>query len=157
MIQTAFDLAKPRVIRSAEAHEAALRELDRLMQEDPPLGSEKGDQLELLALLIQDYEARTVKLGGTSTPQTIVEFAAEQHDLSSGELAELLGGRSSLTLFRQGRPLSKGQISRLNARLHIPIELLFEPTPIARGKALQQARRGQAKKRTATASRRRPG
>lgn len=154
MALAAFHLDKPRIIRTAEAHEAALRELDRLMAKEPRRGSEEGDQLELLSLLIGDYESRTVTLGGKSTPQSIVEFMADQHDVSSGELAELLGGRSSLSLFRKGRPLSKGQIARLHARMGIPVELLFETEPVdlnatRRRRAAAAGASGRGRKKTA--------
>jgi len=48
---------KIQVIHNEEAHEAALRGLENLMDSDPPAGSEQYAELELLALVIHDYEA----------------------------------------------------------------------------------------------------
>lgn len=127
MAHAVLDFSRPHILRTEAEHAAALDELDRLMRSMPTRGSEDGDRLEFLMVLIKDYEARNVKLAGKSTPRSIVEFAADQHDLTRGELARLMGGRSSLSLFLKGRPLSTGQISRLHARLGIPPELLFEP------------------------------
>ena len=102
-----------------------MAELDRLMKLGPRRRSEEGERLELLALIIEDYEKKAFPVR-ESTPQEIVEFFVDQHDLTAGDLAKLMGGRSSLSLFRKGRPLSLGQIKRLRERLHIPPALLLD-------------------------------
>jgi hypothetical protein len=48
------------VIRTTEEHGAALQEVAALMNDDPALGTPEGDRLELLALLVEDYERRTL-------------------------------------------------------------------------------------------------
>jgi len=69
-------VAPARVLRSREDHAAAMAELRVLMKEDPPAGSAAGERLELLAVLIQDYESRTFPIR-KATPQEIVEFMAD--------------------------------------------------------------------------------
>ena len=56
MRSTVIDLPTPRCIRTRAEHRTALRELDRLMKKQPKRRSAEGDRLELLAVLIQDYE-----------------------------------------------------------------------------------------------------
>jgi hypothetical protein len=44
------------VLRTPSEHEAALQEVEALMESDPARGSPQGDRLELLAMLVEDYE-----------------------------------------------------------------------------------------------------
>lgn len=125
MAHAAFGAKDLHILRTQADYDTALVELSQLMKTQPAPGSAAANRLELLALLAEDYESRTVKLAET-TPQDVVEFMADQHGLSRGELADLMGGRSHLSYFMKGRALSKSQMSRLSERLGIPIALLFD-------------------------------
>jgi HTH-type transcriptional regulator / antitoxin HigA len=124
---TVLDIATPHVLRTPAEYEEAALEVDRLLEMNPEFGSEAYDRLELLGLLISDYDDRNNPIDDSDlTPQQVVVFMAEQNDLSRGELAELLGGRSRLSDFMQGkRELSKAQIEALRERLGIPADLLM--------------------------------
>src|SRR3712207_1132813 len=100
---TAFDPARVRALRNEAEYEAALAAIEQLMEGDPDPDSESGARLEGLSLLVEHYEDRHHPMGETSTPQSVVEFMAEQHGLSRGELAELVGGRSRLSEFLRGK------------------------------------------------------
>jgi HTH-type transcriptional regulator / antitoxin HigA len=124
---TVLDIEKPHVLRTPAEYEDAVAEVDRLLRLDPQRGSEEYDRLELLAVLVADYDDRNNPIYDLDLgPQQVVEFMAEQKGLSRGELAELLGGRSRLSEFMQGkRDLSRGQIEALRKRLGIPADLLI--------------------------------
>ena len=46
------------ILRSADDYRAAIEEIEPLITEDPDLGTRNADRLELLALLIEDYEEK---------------------------------------------------------------------------------------------------
>ena len=121
-------MARPiqRPIRSRAEFEQVVEELDHLIDVNPKTGTEEHDRMELLALLINAYEAEHVSPPAPVTPQEMVRFMAEQKNVLPGELAELLGGRSRLSdFYNHRRPLSTGQIIKLRERLGIPADLLI--------------------------------
>jgi len=124
---TVLDIATPHILRTQEEYENAVAEVDRLDRLNPNPGSAEYDRLELLGVLISEYDERHNPIDDSDlTPQQIVEFMVEQHGMSRGELAELLGGRSRLSEFLSGeRELSKRQIEALRERLGIPADLLI--------------------------------
>lgn len=124
---TVLDIATPHILRTEAEYEEAVAEVDRLLRMDPPSGSDEYDRLELLGVLIADYEERSNPIDDSGlTPQQIVEFMAGQKGVTRGVLAELMGGRSRLSDFLRGeRALSKGQIEALRDHLGIPADLLL--------------------------------
>lgn len=124
---TVLDRPVPHVLRTPEEYADAVAEVDRLVELDPPAGTDAYDRLELLAVLVADYDERhdPIDEAGLS-PQAVVEFMAEQKGMTRGELAALLGGRSRLSDFLAGkRALSRGQIEALRDNLGIPADLLL--------------------------------
>ena len=122
------NVARPiqRPIRSRAELYQVIEELDHLIDRNPKAGTPEHDRMELLALLIGAYEAEHVPPPAPVTPQQMVRFMAEQKNVSPGELAELLGGRSRLSdFYNRRRPLSTGQIIKLRERLSIPADLLI--------------------------------
>jgi HTH-type transcriptional regulator/antitoxin HigA len=112
-------------IRTEKEHNAALEEIEGLLDRSPRKGSEEYDRLELLSILVDAYEDENVDNLPAATPQELVEFMAEQKGIDRTALAELFGGRSRLSDFlNEKRDLSLGQIGRLKRALGIPADLL---------------------------------
>lgn len=127
-MKTVLDITAPRVLRSPEELQAAVTEIDRLLDLDPqPLTSEY-DRLELLSVLVEDYESRHNPIDDSGvTPQQVVDFVLEQRGMTRADLAPLMGGRSRVSDFFNGkRPLSRGQMEALRRDLGIPADLLFQ-------------------------------
>lgn len=126
-MKTVIDLPTPHVLRSAEEYEAAVAEIDRLLDADPAPYTSESDRLELLSVLVEDYEARHDPIDDSDlTPQDIVEFMLEQKGMERAELVPLMGGRSRVSDFLNGkRDLSKSQIAALRDVLGIPADLLL--------------------------------
>jgi HTH-type transcriptional regulator / antitoxin HigA len=113
-------------IRSRTALNEAIGELDSLIDQNPKEGTAAYDRMELLAVLIGAYEAEHLPQPPAATPQEVVKFMAEQQNVTPGELADLLGGRSRLSdFYKSRRPLSTGQIISLKERLGIPADALI--------------------------------
>lgn len=126
-MNTVLDIPTPHVLRTECEYDAAVAEIDRLLDEDPQPGDAAYDRLELLSLLVEDYDARHNPIDDSDvTPQDIVDFMLEQHGMARADLAPLMGGRSRVSDFFNGkRSLSKGQIAALRERFGIPADLLL--------------------------------
>lgn len=120
-------LDRPRVLHSAKDYTAAVEEIHRLLDLNPGKGSPELDALELLSVLVEDYETRNIPEPPPGKPQSIVEFMLEQKGLSRSDLVHPLGGKSRVSEFFAGkRPLSTNQIKALRDLLGIPADLLLE-------------------------------
>jgi HTH-type transcriptional regulator/antitoxin HigA len=121
-----LDRTRPHVLRNDEEYEAALAEVDAIIAREPDLGTPEADWLELLVVLIESYEREHYPMGGTSTPQTIVDFMLDQRAMSRGDLSDIMGGKSRVSEFFAGkRHLSLAQIRRLRHLLRVPADLLI--------------------------------
>ena len=122
----ALDFSTPHVLRTVKEYNAAVAEVDKLLDLNPKKGSPEDDRLEFLSVLIEAYEDEHVPEPRDATPQEVVDFFLEQHGATRAELAELMGGRSRVSDFFKGkRELSTSQIKALRTRFGIPADLLL--------------------------------
>jgi HTH-type transcriptional regulator / antitoxin HigA len=123
-----LDFTKPHVLRNEAEYTAAVAEIERLLDTDPPPHSEAYERLEFLSVLVQAYEDAHFPLDLLTTPQDVVAFMLEQKGLSHDDLAQWLGGESPMLAFLEGTcSLSLPQIERLREQLGIPADLLISP------------------------------
>jgi HTH-type transcriptional regulator/antitoxin HigA len=116
-----------RPIRTEDEYDHAQQIIRQLLRELHPQGSFAYDLLEVLAILVEDYEEKNVPELPDATPQEIVQFMAEQRGITPGDLAEILGGRSRLSEFmNRKRALSIGQVKSLREELGIQADLLID-------------------------------
>jgi HTH-type transcriptional regulator/antitoxin HigA len=121
-----LDFSTPHVLRSVKEYNAAVAEVDRLLDLKPKKGTPDDDRLEFLTVLIEAYENEHVPEPRDVTPQEVVNFFLEQHGATRTELAELMGGRSRVSdFFSKKRDLSLTQIKALRDRFAIPVDLLI--------------------------------
>ncbi len=123
-------MMKVQVIHNKEAHEAALRELEHLMETDPPAGTAGFAQMELLALVINDYERRHFPIPPPD-PIEAIRFRMEQQGLTRRDMEKSLGSRARVSeVLNRRRRLSVPMMRNLHRHLHIPAEILIaEPKP----------------------------
>jgi HTH-type transcriptional regulator/antitoxin HigA len=117
-------------IHSERAHREALAMVETLWDAEP--GTRAHDRLELLGILIEDYEEKHFAIA-TPDPVEAVKFYLEQNGLERSELAKVLGSRSRASEFLNRKAsLSLTQIRKLNSAWHIPAEILIQPGGIGR-------------------------
>jgi len=115
--------AKLKVINSAKQHRQALADIERLWDAEP--GSEGHDTLEVLALLVEDYEKRTFPIEEPD-PVAAIRFRLEQAGMEQKDLVPILGSRSRVSeVMNHKRRLTLEMIRRLFDELHIPLEALI--------------------------------
>jgi len=117
-----------RVIKNKSGHKRALRRLRALMDLNPGPGASEIHELEVLALLINDYEEKAFPISRPS-PIEAIKFRMEQARLKRADLIPLLGSAGKVSEVLSGkRPLSKRMMLALHEGLGIPLEALFSRT-----------------------------
>lgn len=115
-----------RPIKNNEQYLNYLEEAYELMQKKLKPNSEDSDKLELLSVLIEQYE----KEHYPSPPPHPIEailFRLDQMGIKKSELKDLLGSRSRVSEILSGkRKLSLKMIRTLNKKLNIPAEILIQ-------------------------------
>jgi HTH-type transcriptional regulator/antitoxin HigA len=125
MATALLDFSKPHVLRSEAEYDAAIAEIERLLDDDVEPGSEGYDRLEFLSVLVEHYEDEKYPMGAV-TPQQAVTFMLEQKDLDRSDLDDVMGGKSRVSEFLNGRrELSKSQVEGLRRLLGIPADVLL--------------------------------
>ncbi len=106
------------------------RELNRALQRIEELwgtkpGTPKGDELDILMLLVEKYEEEQFAIPA-SDPVEAIKFLMEQNDLSRKDLEPFIGtsGRVSEVLNKK-RSLTLPMIKRLHNGLKIPYASLI--------------------------------
>lgn len=112
-----------KIIRTEQDYAAAMARIDELWGAE--LGTPDGDELEVLALLVERYEDEHHPMP-PSDPVEAIKFRMEQQGLSPRDLEPYIGpsGRVSEVLNRK-RPLSLRMVKRLHDGLNIPYESLL--------------------------------
>lgn len=115
-----------KVIKTKTEYEAALNEIDELLARDPEAGSGEANALEVLAVLVEEYESRRVNLGRPD-PIEAIRFRMEQQDLRQRDLVPYLGSRSKVSeVLARKRPLTLSMIRALHKGLGVPADVLLQ-------------------------------
>jgi HTH-type transcriptional regulator/antitoxin HigA len=113
-------------IRSEGDYEALLAEMSRLW--GAKSGTPKGDRLDVLATLIDAYEAEHYPMD-PSDPIEAIKFRMEQQGLTRRDLENIIGSRTRIAeVLNRKRSLSIAMIRRLHERLGISADVLIRPS-----------------------------
>jgi HTH-type transcriptional regulator/antitoxin HigA len=114
-----------KVIKSSNDYAHAMARLTALMTLDPKDGSREDNELELLALVIEDYERKIVP-PVVPDPIEAILFRMDQMKLGRKELEPYIGSISKVSeVLSRKRPLSLSMIRRLHKGLGIPADVLI--------------------------------
>lgn len=113
-------------IRSKKDYKNALDEIGRLW--GAKLGTPAGDRLDVLATLVDAYEAARYPMVPPD-PIEAIKFRMEQQGLTRKDLEPLIGTRTRIAeVLNRRRSLSIGMIRRLHEALGISAEVLIRPS-----------------------------
>jgi HTH-type transcriptional regulator/antitoxin HigA len=113
-------------IRSRRDYEAAIKAVERLW--GAKAGTRDGDRLDVLATLIDSYEAEHYPMDPPD-PVEAIKFRMEQQGLTRRDLEEIIGTRTRIAeILNRKRGLSIATIRRLHERLGISADVLIRPS-----------------------------
>ncbi|EDS6807018.1 helix-turn-helix domain-containing protein [Salmonella enterica subsp. enterica serovar Legon] len=114
-----------RPIRTEQDYEAALRAVEPLFDNEPALYTPEGDYLEVMCLLIQEYEKKHYPIAPPE-PLEAIKFRMEQQGLTVKDLESAIGQTNRVYEVLNGkRNLTLPIIRRLHRQLGIPLESLI--------------------------------
>lgn len=117
-----------RPIHTEADYKATLKEISLLLDCDPDPGTPQGDRLDILAALVQAYEARHLPMAAPD-PVEAIKFRIEQSGLSVKDLEPLIGKSNRVyEVLNRKRPLTLAMIRRLHKHLGIPADVLIAQT-----------------------------
>lgn len=123
----------PKVIKSDADYEAALAEIDSLLDHETVADTPEAEKLELLTLVVRDYESSHYPIG-VPDPIEAIKFRMEQLNLAQRDLVPFIGSRSKVSEVLSGRrPLTLSMMRALHLGLGIPAKVLLqgrEPTDL---------------------------
>jgi len=112
-------------INSENDYKAALREIEELIDRNVEAGTPEGDRLNILSLLVQDYEIKRIE-SFAPDPIEALKFRMEQMGLTARDLVPLIGNRSKVSeVLSRKRPLSLSMVRALHKGLGIPAKSLI--------------------------------
>ena len=111
-------------IRTKTDYKRALRELSAYFDDEPEPGSEDGDRFDILATLVEAYEAKHFPIDAPD-PIEAIKFRMEQSGLAVKDLEPMIGRPNRVyEVLNRKRPLTLPMIRRLHRGLGIPAEVL---------------------------------
>jgi len=113
-------------IRTEADYDAAMAEIEQLW--GAKSGTAKGDRLDVLATLVEAYEARQYPIDPPD-PIEAIRFRMEQQGISRKDLEPMIGTRGRVSEVLSGkRSLTIDMIRRLHDGLGISADILIQPS-----------------------------
>ncbi len=112
-------------IRTKADYKATLKEVSALVDADPAPRSAEGQRLDVLATLLQAYEAKHQPIDPPD-PVEAIKFRMAQSGLTVKDLEPLIGKSNRVyEVLNRKRPLTLAMIRRLHASLGISAHVLI--------------------------------
>lgn len=117
-------------IRTKKDYQAALAEVELLW--DAPAKSPEADRLDVLSLLIEQYEIHHFPIADPD-PIDFLVHVMEARGMTRKDLEPYIGPRGRVSdILNRVRPLTLEMIRRLSEGLQLPAEVLIRPYPLRR-------------------------
>jgi HTH-type transcriptional regulator/antitoxin HigA len=111
-------------IKTDKDYNQALERLEIIF--DAKKGSPEGDELEVLGILVDQYENEHFPIG-LPDPIEAIKFRMEQMGYNQTDLANIVGLKSRASeILNKKRKLSLEMIRQLHERLNIPTDVLIQ-------------------------------
>jgi HTH-type transcriptional regulator/antitoxin HigA len=115
-------------IRTEKDYEAALARIEEIFDAD--LGTPEGDELEILASLVETYEKKNYPIG-LPDPIEAIKIRMKDLGLERKDLEEAIGSKGRISeILNRKRPLTLPMVQRLSEKLGLPTEVLAQPYPL---------------------------
>ena len=116
-------------IRSKKEYKFALNRIYDLMQKDLKINSDEYNELDLLSILVENYESKSFPID-LPDPIEAIKFRLEQLNMEPSALISILGSKSRASeILNRKRKLSLSMIRILHNKLKIPASSLISDFP----------------------------
>jgi HTH-type transcriptional regulator/antitoxin HigA len=127
-------------IRTEKDYEAALARIEEIFDAD--LGTPEGDELEILASLVETYEKKNYPIG-LPDPIEAIKIRMKDLGLERKDLEDAIGSKGRISeILNRKRPLTLPMVQRLSKKLGLPTEVLAQPYPLVKTARKQCLGRG---------------
>jgi HTH-type transcriptional regulator/antitoxin HigA len=117
-----------RPLNTDEDYRWALQEIERYFDREPARGTDEAARFDILATLIEAYEAKAWPIEAPDALAAI-RHVMDERSLKQSDLAALIGSKSRASEIMNGkRQLTMEQAWKLYKNWHIPAEALLKPT-----------------------------
>ena len=124
-------------IHTKKDYQAALAEIERLW--DASAKSPDSDKLDILTLLVQNYESIHYPIADPD-PIEFINHVMESRGLTRKDMEPYIGARGRVAdILNRTRPLTLEMIRRLAVNLKLPAEVLVKPYQLRRDQELLAA------------------
>jgi HTH-type transcriptional regulator/antitoxin HigA len=111
-------------IKTKDDYQEALKRLEEIFDSKP--NSKEGDELEILAILIDNYEKIHFPIE-LPDPIEAIKFRMEQLNYSNQDLAQIIGLKSRVSeILNKKRKLSINMIRKIHETLSISTDILVQ-------------------------------
>ena len=111
-------------IKTDNDYQQALERLEVIFE--APKGTPEGDELEILGILIDEYESKHFPID-LPDPIEAIKFRMEQLGYTQTDLAKVVGLKSRASeILNKKRKLSLEMIRQLHEKLNIPTDVLIQ-------------------------------
>jgi len=125
-------------IRTEKDYEAALARIEEIFDAEPD--TPEGDELEILASLVEVYEKKHYPIG-LPDPIEAIKIRMEDLGLHRKDLEDVIGSKGRISeILNRKRPLTLPMVQRLSEKLGLPAEVLIQAYPLPQRP--RKARRG---------------
>ncbi len=115
---------KLKPIKTEEEYNKALERLEEIFDSTP--GTSEGDELEILGILIENYENNIFTIDFPD-PIEAIKFRMEQLNYTQNDLGEIIGLKSRASeILNKKRKLSLNMIRKLSKSLNISSDVLIQ-------------------------------
>lgn len=124
MTRTEFNDMNVKPIKTKKDYQQALERLELIF--DAKKGTKEGDELEILGILIDQYENENFPVD-LPDPIEAIKFRMEQLGYTQTDLAKVVGLKSRASeILSKKRKLSLEMIRQLHDKLNIPTDVLIQ-------------------------------
>lgn len=115
---------KIKLIKSEKDYDLALDRLNEIF--DAPINSKKGEEAEILAILINDYETKNYEIPSPD-PIDAIKIRMDEMNLKQKDLIGEIGSKSVVSeVLNRRRRLTTRMIRNLSNRLQLGVDLLIK-------------------------------
>ena len=108
-------------IKTKKDYKDTLARVEKIWQ--AKLGTSRGNELEILSMLVEKYENEKFKILPPD-PIAAIKFRMEQMGLEKKDLAKIIGANRTSEVLQKKRRLTLNMIRNLHIALNIPTDSL---------------------------------